>query len=474
MRSPESCPKERGTEPGVRTRGVGGEGNDSVIPFLVADRPASLRILSGLKLPATGVELGLMTHANTTDRFAELFRNFPCGEPAYCQVLHPISRHPVALCRRGQAYSRQFVKVGDSGVFTSDGCQSSDYPTLFEKYRRLGVNYGIIIDLLKDSKGTLESAKEGLEVYRSGIRQPFRLVGVAQGNSIRQYLECYAALKRLGFDRIAIGGLLRKKRRSKHFAHVRDEALMYAVLRAVRRKYPGDWLFALGAYHPKRHNRLEALGIWGGDYKGWIFHYPESGRVQTRRWHDRRRYRAVREYIEKDLIRRVTGEVGNRNLLVLGCSKAKLPIVEPLPAIERYDGPAFRLVRKMFFDGLHLDVDVAILSAKYGFIPACKSIADYDYRLPPHGPARRRAEAWRGALLAQVERHRYDEVLLAMGPDYVRALSPLSDYERSTAIFLTNGRIGARLRQTRRWLLSKSNRAAVGERLPRGALPTHR
>jgi hypothetical protein len=36
----------------------------------------------------------------------------------------------------------------------------------------------------------------------------------------------------------------------------------------------------------------------------------------------------------------------SRQLLVLSCSQRKLPNPEPLPALERYDGPAFRVLRK--------------------------------------------------------------------------------------------------------------------------------
>src|SRR6266571_3498655 len=288
-----------------------------MIPFLVADRPASLRILSGLDLPRRRRIMGLMTHANTTERFAELFRDFPCGEPDYCRLLHETKRHVKGRCRSGREYSALFAKMGDSGVFTRDGCQISDYEDLYRKYRRLGVHFGIIIDYLKDPERTLESAAQAMEVYLGHADRSFKLVGVAQGNSLAEYLDCYSRLRKIGFERIALGGLLQKKENSKRFVHVRDEQMLYNVLRVLRRKYPSDWMFALGAYHPKRHNRLDALNVWGGDYKGWIFHYPQTKSSHSRRWHDRRRYTAVRRYIETDVVGRITSETGNRNLLVL-------------------------------------------------------------------------------------------------------------------------------------------------------------
>ncbi len=434
-----------------------------LIPFFVVDRPASLRILSGLSFPDEHLQVGLMTHANTTERFVQLFREFPCGEPDYCKRLHGGERHPNGLCSLGKSIATHFVKMGDSGVFSREGCTSTGYTQLFEKYTALGVDYGIIIDVLKDPRATLESARRAMDAYKRLAKSSFKLVGVTQGNSVEEYVSCYRALKLMGYDKIAVGGLLRKKEKSAHFVHVRDEHLMYEVLRTLRLEWPTDWLFPLGTYHPKRHNRLDALSAFGADYKGWIFHYPEPKKWHSRRWEDRRRYRAVRGYIEREVIKRVTGEVGNRNLLVLGCSKAKRLTPSLLPAIERYDGPTFQMVRGMFFDGLHLDVDLAILSGKYGLLPPDQLIPSYDFRLRPNGPLPVEARAWRTDLLRQIESKHYKEVFLAMGPDYVRALGDLHQPYSRTVIRTSKGRNGIRLAQTKRWLLSKSNRATPSE-----------
>ncbi len=63
-----------------------------------------------------------------------------------------------------------------------------------------------------------------------------------------------------------------------------------------------------------------------------------------------------------------------KKALILSCSKAKLE--EPGPAIQVYDGPMFRILRKY---KPHLDV--FILSARYGLIPAMHFIEPYDLTL---------------------------------------------------------------------------------------------
>ena len=48
---------------------------------------------------------------------------------------------------------------------------------------------------------------------------------------------------------------------------------MYNVLMAIKKDYSPEWLFALGCYHPSRYKKFDEIGIWGSDYKGWIFNY---------------------------------------------------------------------------------------------------------------------------------------------------------------------------------------------------------
>src|SRR5947209_5490454 len=70
-------------------------------------------------------------------------------------------------------------------------------------------------------------------------------------------------------------------------------------------------------------------------------------------------------------------------LLIVACSRCKKPAVEQLPAIERYDGPAFRVLRKYLRERQVSAPKILILSAKYGLIDSAKLIRDYDYRLTP-------------------------------------------------------------------------------------------
>jgi hypothetical protein len=58
--------------------------------------------------------------------------------------------------------------------------------------------------------------------------------------------------------------------------------------------------------------------------------------------------------------------------LILACSQRKRCAANRLPALERYDGPAFKVVRRFLRqhpdEKLHLGIQ--ILSAEFGLIPS--------------------------------------------------------------------------------------------------------
>lgn len=228
-----------------------------LIPFFVVDRPISLEILREVMLKHSSIKIGLMTHALTSGNFVEKFNKFPLDKEVGDDE---------------EELSQNLIKMSDSGIFNKNGCNLT-YEELFRKYEMLGVKYGIIIDTLKDAKKTIESALKGLRIYKSNREKyHFKLVAVAQGRNLDEYMKCYQKLQE-HFEYIAVGGLLKKIENSARYVRVRDENFMYKVLTTIKKDYSPEWLFALGCYHPSRHKKFDEIGVWGSDYKGWIFNY---------------------------------------------------------------------------------------------------------------------------------------------------------------------------------------------------------
>ena len=126
-------------------------------PFFVADRQASLKILRGLTIPDEN-SIGIMTHANTSHNFKDVMGKFPCSDTDYCEIVKKRCPHKkdIMKCKEGQDFSNKLVTISDSGVFTKEGCMFDDYTQLFEEYEKMNVDYGIIIDYLKDKTRTME------------------------------------------------------------------------------------------------------------------------------------------------------------------------------------------------------------------------------------------------------------------------------------------------------------------------------
>ncbi len=69
--------------------------------------------------------------------------------------------------------------------------------------------------------------------------------------------------------------------------------------------------------------------------------------------------------------------------LILGCTQSKNSSEKPLPAIERYDGPTFRVLRKFLNEAPSAlqDIELYVLSAQHGLISGAKQIENYDLRM---------------------------------------------------------------------------------------------
>jgi hypothetical protein len=69
--------------------------------------------------------------------------------------------------------------------------------------------------------------------------------------------------------------------------------------------------------------------------------------------------------------------------LLLSCSDDKSNVTVPIPAIERYNGPAYKTLRRYFrqYPEARFEINVAIISAKYGLIFPQTLIPSYDQRM---------------------------------------------------------------------------------------------
>ncbi len=99
-----------------------------------------------------------------------------------------------------------------------------------------------------------------------------------------------------------------------------------------------------------------------------------------------------------------------RYLLIVACSQRKRSDNGLLPAIARYDGPTYLMLRKAKREGYWAEnLDVLILSAKYGLIEMSTPIANYEQRMNRQRASELKAQVTQ--TLQTYARHNTKEVL---------------------------------------------------------------
>ena len=144
----------------------------------------------------------------------------------------------------------------------------------------------------------------------------------------------------------------------------------------------------------------------------------------------------------------------NSRLLFLSCSQSKRPTKGALPALERYDGPAFRVMNKFLrvHPSKKQSLDVYILSAKFGLISDSKRIPNYDLRM-----TQQRVEELQQPTLSELEQilngKQYQEFFISMGKDYLRVLDGYKSLTSTNLnVTISKGSMGCKLAELRNWL----------------------
>ena len=139
-----------------------------------------------------------------------------------------------------------------------------------------------------------------------------------------------------------------------------------------------------------------------------------------------------------------------RYLLLISCSERKRFDANSFAAIDVYDGPVYRTLRKLRREGVApKKTDVFIISAKYELIPCQKPIDTYDQKMIPERAAELAPEV-QDRLKQHIRIRDYDQVFINLGKVYMRTLDGFHWGLVST--LEATGGIGQRVSQTKTFL----------------------
>lgn len=141
--------------------------------------------------------------------------------------------------------------------------------------------------------------------------------------------------------------------------------------------------------------------------------------------------------------------MANKFLLIMGCSQKKNPSVNPMKAIDRYTGLFFKVLKKNN-PGLK-NLDLIIISAKYGFLLPETPIENYDLKLTNKLALKLRDEI--NPKFKEFLRDRnYEEVFINLGKYYSKATYYCSGVNAKKWI-VAKGATGEKMSQLKNWLL---------------------
>lgn len=152
------------------------------------------------------------------------------------------------------------------------------------------------------------------------------------------------------------------------------------------------------------------------------------------------------------------------SLLIIGCSKRKRQDDGLLSAINRYDGPLFRVLRKFsrVRSRHRRHIDIYVLSAEFGLIPADQPIPNYDRKMT----AKRSLELApivQRELVKLIQVKSYQELYLGVGQTYLHCLfGDEYDPRKAMKVTVAEGAIGRRTSHLKKWLYEDNDLESQG------------
>ncbi|MFW9997782.1 MAG: DUF6884 domain-containing protein, partial [Candidatus Odinarchaeota archaeon] len=126
---------------------------------------------------------------------------------------------------------------------------------------------------------------------------------------------------------------------------------------------------------------------------------------------------------QKELFRVFKSHSRNKKLLLVACSATKDETDQELPALLRYAGMTYFLIKALLINRRWPKVDLLIVSAKHGLLHPLDTIAYYDYRLTENRLEKARQEI-REQVVAHGFKH-YSECFLNLPDLYLQAIEPI-------------------------------------------------
>lgn len=134
---------------------------------------------------------------------------------------------------------------------------------------------------------------------------------------------------------------------------------------------------------------------------------------------------------------------------------------EPIPALDRFDGVYFRIIKKYRREGKLQDTDCIIVSKKFGIICQNEKIPYYK---PNHinkigylNMKENQTKKLRGKNLAKLKeifvKNRYSEIFVNVGKRFMKLIEGLEKLTSAKIIYASGPGLGPKAQHLKRWIL---------------------
>jgi len=144
---------------------------------------------------------------------------------------------------------------------------------------------------------------------------------------------------------------------------------------------------------------------------------------------------------------------------VISCSERKNKSENLLPAIERYTGAWYGVINKLKRENRYPpNLDIVIISAKYGFLEPNDPIENYDLRMNE-----KRAKELNHEVISKfktlLETKHYNTIFINLGKDYLPSIDGLKDIiPKNSKMIYAKGKVGVRKSQMKKFIVSIENK----------------
>lgn len=142
-----------------------------------------------------------------------------------------------------------------------------------------------------------------------------------------------------------------------------------------------------------------------------------------------------------------------RSLLIISCSGAKDKTPGKIPSVMRYKGPFYPTLHKAMRENrFPKNLDILIVSAKYGLLTSDEPIEDYDQKIDTEC-ARKLRPSVQKKLEAFLDGKAYGQLFNGLWKDYQAVLEGFDLEKRFDTVVPVEANRGKKMSQLKAWII---------------------